>query len=171
MNIILIERTLFQEPVIKPAWNTFASSLNGIWKGVGAVFSPITAEMEPMDISVKNENLYDCYILSRIEEVPSLSDERTSQIKRKVNWVTLNPYGEMPQHVEGSNAANNGSGEKITNRVLPTFESFDFERSDVMEEDVMGCEPGLVYFEVRIRYKSFLTYLSCSFLLGTEELN
>ncbi|KAL5061483.1 hypothetical protein RYX36_023220 [Vicia faba] len=136
-----------QEPVIKPAWNTFASSLNGIWKGVGAVFSPITAEMEPMDISVRNENLFDCYILSRIETVPSLSDERTSQIKRKVNWVTLNPYGEMPQHIEGGNVAKNGSGEKITNRVLPTFESFDFERSDVMEEDVMGCEPGLVYFE------------------------
>ncbi|CAK8559916.1 unnamed protein product [Lathyrus sativus] len=136
-----------QEPVIKPAWNTFASSLNGIWKGVGAVFSPITAEMEPMDVSVKNENLYDCYILSRIETVPSLSDESTSQIKRTVNWVTLNPYGEMPQNVEGSKVAKNGSGEKITNRVLPTFESFDFEKSDVMEEDVMGWEPGLVYFE------------------------
>lgn len=149
-----------QEPVIKPAWNTFASSLSGIWKGVGAVFSPITAEMEPMEISVKNENLYDCYTLSRIEAVPSQSDERTSQIQRKVNWVTLNPYGEMPQQVEDNGIAKNGSGdlkaplvglqkssEKITNRVLPTFESFDFKKSDVMEEDVMGCEPGLVYFE------------------------
>lgn len=149
-----------QEPVIKPAWNTFASSLSGIWKGVGAVFSPITAEMEPMEISVKNENLYDCYTLSRIEAVPSHSDERTSQIQRKVNWVTLNPYGEMPQQVEDNGIAKNGSGdlkapivglrksgEKITNRVLPTFESFDFKKSDVMEEDVMGCEPGLVYFE------------------------
>ncbi|WJX91622.1 hypothetical protein P8452_73367 [Trifolium repens] len=152
-----------QEPVIKPAWNTFASSLSGIWKGVGAVFSPITAEMEPMEVSVRNENLYDCYTLSRIEAVPavpSLSGERMSQIQRKVNWVTLNPYGEMPQHVEGSDIAKNGSGdlnapklglqksgEKLTNRVLPTFESFDFKKSDVMEEDLMGCEPGLVYFE------------------------
>jgi len=158
--------------VIKPAWNTFASSLSGIWKGVGAVFSPITAEMEPMEISVKNENLYDCYTLSRIEAVPSHSDERTSQIQRKVNWVTLNPYGEMPQQVEDNGIAKNGSGdlkapivglrksgEKITNRVLPTFESFDFKKSDVMEEDVMGCEPGLVYFEVSICYKFFLPYL------------
>lgn len=151
-----------QEPVIKPVWNTFASSLSGIWKGVGAVFSPITAEMEPMEISVRNEHLYDCYTLSRIEAVPSHAGERTSQIQRKVNWVTLNPYGEMTQHVEGDNIAKNGSSdvnapkprkqksnENITNRVLPTFESFDFKKSDVMEEDVMGCEPGLVYFEVR----------------------
>ncbi|TKY68894.1 hypothetical protein E2542_SST05157 [Spatholobus suberectus] len=139
-----------QEPVIKPVWNTFASSLSGIWKGVGAVFSPITAEMEPMEIGSKNENLYDCYTLSRIEAVPSISGERTSQIQRKVNWVTLNPYGEIPQHVEGSNVTNDGkqnSSKNVTNHVLPTFESFDFKRSDVMEEDVMGCEPGLVYFE------------------------
>jgi hypothetical protein len=95
--------------------------------------------------------------------------------------VTLNPYGEMPQHVEGSDIAKNGSGdlnapklglqksgEKLTNRVLPTFESFDFKKSDVMEEDLMGCEPGLVYFEVSVCYKFFLTYLSFSFLLGTQ---
>lgn len=139
-----------QEPVIKPVWNTFASSLSGIWKGVGAVFSPITAEMEPMDITSRNENLYDCYTLSRIEAVPSVSGERTSQIKRKVNWVTLNPYGEIPQHVEGNNVTKDGQqkfSRNVTDHVLPTFESFDFKRSDVMEEDVMGCEPGLVYFE------------------------
>lgn len=139
-----------QEPVIKPVWNTFASSLSGIWKGVGAVFSPITAEMEPMDITSRNENLYDCYTLSRIEAVPSVSGERTSQIKRKVNWVTLNPYGEISQHVEGNNVTKDGQqkfSRNVTNHVLPTFESFDFKRSDVMEEDVMGCEPGLVYFE------------------------
>ncbi|KAL5131478.1 hypothetical protein HKD37_12G034366 [Glycine soja] len=139
-----------QEPVIKPIWNTFASSLSGIWKGVGAVFSPITAEMEPMEIGSKNEHLYDCYTLSRIEAVPSVSGERTSQIQRKVNWVTLNPYGEIPQHIEGSNVAKDKqhkSSDNVINHVLPIFESFDFKRSDVMEEDVMGCEPGLVYFE------------------------
>lgn len=138
--------------MIKPVWNTFASSLSGIWKGVGAVFSPITADMEPMDITSRNENLYDCYTLSRIEAVSSVSGERTSQIKRKVNWVTLNPYGEIPQHVEGNNITKDGQqkfSRNVTNHVLPTFESFDFKRSDVMEEDVMGCEPGLVYFEVR----------------------
>ncbi|KAJ1415424.1 Calycin [Sesbania bispinosa] len=160
MNIILTERTLFQEPVIKPVWNTFASSLSGIWKGVGAVFSPITAEMEPIEISNRNENLYDCYTLSRIEAVPSLSGAHTSQIQRKVNWVTLNPYGEIPHQIGGRDVAKDGSNdlnaptlrqhkssENITNHVLPTFESFDFERSDVMEEDIMSCEPGLVYFE------------------------
>ncbi|KAK7277175.1 hypothetical protein RIF29_18326 [Crotalaria pallida] len=149
-----------QEPVIKPVWNTFASSLSGIWKGVGAVFSPITAEMEPIEIGNKNENLYDCYTLSRIEALPSPSGERTSQIQRKVNWVTLNPYGEKPQNNEASNIAKEGSdfgnaprlrkhntSSNVTNHVLPTFESFDFERSDVMEEDVLGSEPGLVYFE------------------------
>ncbi|CAL0305952.1 unnamed protein product [Lupinus luteus] len=147
-----------QEPVIKPAWNTFASSLSGIWKGVGAVFSPITAEMEPIEIGNKNENLYDCYTLSRIESVQSPSGER--KIQRKVNWVTLNPYGEIPQHSEASNIAKEGSSSgnapmlrkhntsrNVTNHVLPTFESFDFERSDVMEEDALGSEPGLVYFE------------------------
>ncbi|XP_014515098.1 uncharacterized protein LOC106772960 [Vigna radiata var. radiata] len=139
-----------QEPVIKPVWNTFASSVSGIWKGVGAVFSPITAEMEPMEIGSKNENLYDCYTLSRIEAVPSVSGDRTSQIQRKVNWVTLNPYGEIQQHTKGINATKerkHKTGENVTNHALPTFESFDLKRGDVMEEDVMGCEPGLVYFE------------------------
>ncbi|KAK9273710.1 hypothetical protein L1049_018520 [Liquidambar formosana] len=91
-----------QEPVIRPAWNTFSSSVSGIWKGVGAVFSPITAEMEPIEVGNKNEYLYDCYTLSRIEAVPSHSGGQTSQIQRKINWVTLNPYGELQQN-EGSN--------------------------------------------------------------------
>ncbi|XP_054795578.1 uncharacterized protein LOC129301022 [Prosopis cineraria] len=150
-----------QEPVIKPVWNTFASSVSGIWKGVGAVFSPLTAEMEPVEIGNKNENLYDCYTLSRVEAVPSPSGRPTSQIQRKINWVTLNPFGETLQHTEGNDMAKEGSRdggaplhikEKITDNatstVLPTFESFNFERSDVMEEDVMECEPGLIYFEV-----------------------
>ncbi|KAF7814781.1 putative calycin [Senna tora] len=147
---------LMEEPVIKPAWNTFASSVSGIWKGVGAVFSPLTAEMEPVEIGKRNENLYDCYTLSRIEAVPSTSGGpltsggRTSQIQRKINWVTLNPFGETLQHSEGSNIAKDGPKKiihNVTNNVLPTYESFDFERSDVMEEDVMECEPGLVFFE------------------------
>ncbi|CAL2241085.1 unnamed protein product [Prunus armeniaca] len=148
-----------QEPVIRPAWTTFASSVSGIWKGVGAVFSPINAEMEPIEIGSRDEHLYDCYTLSHIEAVPSYSGGPTSQIKRKINWVTLNPYGEIPQHIRGSNRMkeeheggdaashkNNidGSGKK---HVLPEFESFDFGRSDVMDEDVMDKEPGLVFFE------------------------
>ncbi|KAA8520430.1 hypothetical protein F0562_014686 [Nyssa sinensis] len=151
-----------QEPVIRPAWNTFASSVSGIWKGVGAAFSPITAEMEPIEIGIKNENLFDCYTLSHIEieAVPSPTVEQKSQIRRRINWVTLNPYGEIQQ----LNRANGKSREKfiegdayvstketfdgnLTTHVLPKYESFDFCKSDVMEDDLMGMEPGLVFFE------------------------
>jgi hypothetical protein len=151
----------FQEPVIRPVWNTFTSSVSGIWKGVGAVFSPITAEMEPIEVGSKNENLYDCYTLARIEAVPSPSGEQRSQIQRKINWVTLNPYGEVPQYIGGNNRSKDDhkegdaslpaekmAGPAIRNHVLPGFESFNFETSDLMEEDVMGNEPGLVFFEV-----------------------
>lgn len=142
-------------------WNTFASSVSGIWNGVGAVFSPITAEMEPIEIGDRNENLYDCYTLSRIEVVPSSSKGRTSQVQRKINWVTLNPYGEIVQHNGGSTGTKEDSKEANASllrremidrnersHALPKFESFDLERSDVMEEDIMGDEPGLVFFEV-----------------------
>ncbi|KAM3733343.1 hypothetical protein ACB098_11G128400 [Castanea mollissima] len=149
-----------QEPVIRPMWNTFASSVSGIWKGVGAVFSPITAEMEPIDIGNKSENLYDCYTLSRIEAEPSSSGGMTSQIHRKINWVTLNPYGEKPRHIGGgdrskeeheagraSSPTKEMTHEIVPSHVLPKFGSFDFKTSDVMDEDVMGSEPGLVFFE------------------------
>lgn len=143
-----------QEPVIKPVWNTFASSVSGIWKGVGAVFSPITAKIEPIEIGNRNENLYDCYTLSCVEAVPSSSGGRTSQIQRKINWVTLNPYGEMPQNNDGSTGTKEDSKDAEASS-LPKFESFDFDRSDVMEEDIMGDEPGLVFFEVRFNRTIF----------------
>ncbi|KAK4782913.1 hypothetical protein SAY86_007287 [Trapa natans] len=149
-----------QEPVIKPAWNTFASSLSGIWKGVGAVFSPITAEMEPIEIGNKNEQLYDCYTMSCVKAVsdPSVG-EQASQIHRRINWVTLNPYGEIPQRNGcGDNEGRKNGGtslsskgrtksEGVENISLPKFDSFDLGASDIMEEDVMGNEPGLVFFE------------------------
>ncbi|XWS32446.1 hypothetical protein CRYUN_Cryun23aG0159700 [Craigia yunnanensis] len=148
-----------QEPVIKPAWNTFASSVSGIWKGVGAVFSPITAEMEPIEIGNRNENLYDCYMLTRIEAVLPPTG-KTSEIHRKINWVTLNPRGEVPEHIGVSSRNKEESrvekatlppkekaNDNMVNHVLPKFESFDLATSDVMEEDVMGNEPGLVFFE------------------------
>lgn len=160
-DLLLKGRFSSQEPVIRPVWFTFASSVSGIWKGVGAVFSPITAEMEPIGIGDRNENLYDCYTLSRIEAVPSSSGGRTSQVQRKINWVTLNPYGEIVRHNGGSIGTKEVSKEGTASlptkemidrnersRALPKFESFDLERSDVMEEDVMGDEPGLVFFEV-----------------------
>ncbi|KAJ8556357.1 hypothetical protein K7X08_023115 [Anisodus acutangulus] len=147
-----------QEPVILPAWNTFVSSVSGIWKGVGAVFSPITAEMEPIEIGNKNEHLFDCYTLSRIDVEPSPSGSQRSIIRRKVNWVTVNPHGDVPE----LNGGDNRILEKPTgaassfymhetpdrkSRNLPKFESFDFGKTDIMEEDIMGMEPGLVFFE------------------------
>lgn len=153
--------SFFQEPVIRPMWNTFASSVSGIWKGVGAVFSPISAEMEPIDIGNKSENLYDCYTLSCIEAEPSSSGGMTSQIHRKINWVTLNPCGEKPRHIGGgdrskeeheagraSSPSKEMTHDIVPSHVLPKFGSFDFKTSDVMDEDVMGSEPGLVFFEV-----------------------
>lgn len=155
-----VERVLqTQEPVIRPAWNTFASSVSGIWKGVGAVFSPITAEMEPIDIGNKSESLYDCYTLSCVEAVPPSVGGQTSQIQRKINWVTLNPYGEMQCQNGGGNRSKEEFTDRdaplstknvdggVTNHILPKFESFDFGTSDVMEEDIMGHESGLVFFE------------------------
>ncbi|PSS35802.1 Leukocyte receptor cluster member like [Actinidia chinensis var. chinensis] len=149
-----------QEPVIRPVWNTFASSVSGIWKGVGAVYSPITAAMEPIGVGNKDENLYDCYTVSRIEAVPSSSRDQTSQIQRIINWVTLNPYGEIELLNGGSNSSKGKSKDgdaslpvketyygSVKKHMLPKFESFDFITSDVMEEDIMCMEPGLVFFE------------------------
>ncbi|KAM7274853.1 hypothetical protein ACFE04_016719 [Oxalis oulophora] len=127
-----------EEPVIRPLWNTFASSVSGIWKGVGAVFSPITAEMEPIDVGNKGEHLYDCYTLSRIEAVRNPSSGQLSEIQRKINWFTLNPHGEAQKIPAGNNGGVGG---------LPSFQSCNLEKSDIMEEDVMGTETGLVFFE------------------------
>ncbi|CAD5321385.1 unnamed protein product [Arabidopsis thaliana] len=132
------------EPVIKPVWRTFASSVSGIWKGVGAVFSPITGEMEPIEIGKKNESLYDCYTLSKIEALPSPSSgaNTESEIQRKINWVTLNPHGECSESKDEVFVDQSGVDSR-----LPKFESFNLKASDVMEEDSMVDAPGLVYFE------------------------
>ncbi|RWW18436.1 hypothetical protein GW17_00017581, partial [Ensete ventricosum] len=141
-----------QEPVIKPAWDTFASSVSGIWKGVGAVFSPFTAEIEPIGIGKKNENLYDCYTRSLIEKVSE--DGVFSHIRRKTNWAALNPFGESKKHRAGDKTeAKDGFSEKETLDVpdkssdLPSYDSFDLSKGEDLEEDVMGMEPGLVFFE------------------------
>ncbi|OAY65137.1 hypothetical protein ACMD2_14721 [Ananas comosus] len=119
-----------QEPVIKPSWDTFASSVSGIWKGVGAVFSPFTGEMEPIGIGNQNENLYDCYTLSRIEKLTV--EDHGSEIRRKTNWVVLNPFGETRKQI--------GGGQRNKDVIdsapdLPAYETFDFKKSEVLEED------------------------------------
>ncbi|KAL0907798.1 hypothetical protein M5K25_022237 [Dendrobium thyrsiflorum] len=116
-----------QEPVIKPSWDIFASSLTGIWRGVGAVFSPFTAELEPIDVGNQNENLFDCYSLSCIEKIPSQGS--VSQIHRRTNWEALNPFGETRKHAHASPRAAGSV------------------KSSTPEEDSMSMEPGLVFFE------------------------
>lgn len=154
---------IFQEPVIMPKWNTFASSVSGIWKGTGAVFSPITAKMEPIDVGRNNEHQFDCYTLSRIEAVASTNGTHESNIQRTVNWVTLNPHGENRRVNKNKEDASLSTIEAFdgrkTNHVIPKFESFNFETSDVMEEDLMGMEPGLVFFEVRTCITSSFTHV------------
>ncbi|XP_008786174.2 uncharacterized protein LOC103704600 [Phoenix dactylifera] len=145
--LIEIETVLqTQEPVIKPAWDTFASSVSGIWKGVGAVFSPFTAEIEPIGIGLQNESLYDAYTLSRIEKVPL--EGPCSQIVRKSNWVPLNPLGETHQHVIGAERDHERDRHSVPATYdFPSYESFNFDKCELLEEDVMVMEPGLVFFE------------------------
>ncbi|KAI0493859.1 hypothetical protein KFK09_023984 [Dendrobium nobile] len=144
-----------QEPVIKPSWDIFASSLTGIWRGVGAVFSPFTAELEPIDVGNQNENLFDCYSLSCIEKIPSQGS--VSQIHRTTNWEALNPFGEARKHAHASPRAAGSVNSSTPGKLildagdmkvdLPSYESFDLSYSEVSEEDSMSMEPGLVFFE------------------------
>ncbi|CAD6260114.1 unnamed protein product [Miscanthus lutarioriparius] len=134
-----------QEPVIKPSWDTFASSLSGNWKGVGAVFSPITAEMEPVGVGSKEEYLYDCYTLSHIQR--SFDGCHGSEIRRKTNWVPINPFGEAEKQITsydgGSQSTSSGKGTAN----LPSYESFDLNRSSVLDEETFSMETGIVFFE------------------------
>eukprot|EP01018_Ginkgo_biloba_P035123 Gb_22170 [translate_table: standard] len=164
-----------QEPVIKPIWDTFASSISGIWKGVGAAFSPITAEMEPISLGESNEYLYDCYTLCKMEALGSPSEGSNSRIRRKINWVVANPLGEqgqgevtiqddlikaeekifepLDQVMDGNRTPSRAEPEKIDmlgvqeKQHLPIYETKVLLSSDVMEEDFIGLEPGLVFFE------------------------
>ncbi|KAL0397661.1 UNVERIFIED_CONTAM: hypothetical protein Scaly_0214500 [Sesamum calycinum] len=110
-----------QEPVIRPAWYTFTSSVSGIWKGVGAVYSPITAEMEPIEIGNRNENLFDCYTLSHIEL-------RRMEVVLEIN---------TEMHL--SSRKHPAENQQVT--VCQKLNLL------TLEEDVMGMEPGLVFFE------------------------
>uniref|UniRef100_A0A0D3FYK4 DUF3598 domain-containing protein n=1 Tax=Oryza barthii TaxID=65489 RepID=A0A0D3FYK4_9ORYZ len=130
-----------QEPVIKPSWDTFASSLSGVWKGVGAVFSPITAEMEPVGVGSKQEYLYDCYTLSHIEK--HADNNYGSVIRRKTNWVQLNPHGEAEKQSAGYDSGDQYNYSDKRTLDLPAHESFDLKKSDVLDEDSIAQEPGI----------------------------
>lgn len=150
-----------KEPVIKPAWDTFASSVSGIWKGVAAVFSPFTAEIEPIGVGIQNENLYDAYTLSHIEKVPP--EDPCSQIIRKLNLVALNPLGETHQLVRGAERDHERDKHSASATYdFPSYESFNFDKCELLEEDVMGMEPGLVFFEVGFAFLLFENVLNNS---------
>ncbi|KAH7285452.1 hypothetical protein KP509_33G028700 [Ceratopteris richardii] len=80
------------EPAATPSWQTFTSSLCGVWRGVGAAFSPSTAEMEAIALGNQDEMLYDSRILSTVEECKGTD---MSEIHRKTVWAVGNPYGEQ----------------------------------------------------------------------------
>lgn len=117
--------------------------------------------MEPIGIGSKDEHLFDCYTQSCIQVIPSTTGQQKTQVKRRINWVTLNPFGEVqqssggdghkekPERGSASLSVKERANRDFMKRTLPRFESFDFQRSDVMEEDLMVMEPGLVFFEVK----------------------
>ncbi|GMQ08391.1 hypothetical protein CsSME_00052134 [Camellia sinensis var. sinensis] len=95
----------------------------------------MTAEMEPIEIGNKSENLYDCYTLSRIEAVPSPSGGKTSQIRRMINWVTLNPYAEIQPLNGGSNSSKKEFAAVVTGGVVGVGQITAEDSGDVAGEE------------------------------------
>lgn len=79
-----------------PLWPTFVSSNAGVWRGVGAAFSPITAEMEPVALGSSKEYLYDAAVLCSVETIPGPENNRIdgTSLYRKVMWKVGNSEGE-----------------------------------------------------------------------------
>ncbi|KAE8684008.1 hypothetical protein F3Y22_tig00111161pilonHSYRG00032 [Hibiscus syriacus] len=71
-----------QEPVIKPAWNTFASSVSGIWKGVGAGFLPLLLKWSQLRLETGTKT-YMTATLGNMEE--SRVEKATSPLKEKAS--------------------------------------------------------------------------------------
>ncbi|VAH34894.1 unnamed protein product [Triticum turgidum subsp. durum] len=99
--------------------------------------------MEPVGLGSKQEYLYDCYTLSLIEK--SYDSGHGTEIRRKTNWVQLNPHGEAEKQSASDDEWNHGSSSGTVD--LPAHEYFDLKKSDVLDEDVMIEEPGIVFFE------------------------
>ncbi|KAG0595738.1 hypothetical protein M758_UG192800 [Ceratodon purpureus] len=85
------------EQMPNPLWPTFVSSNAGVWRGVGAAFSPITAEMEPVALGRSKEYLYDAAVLCSVEPIPGPEDYKinSSSLYRKVMWKVGNSQGEL----------------------------------------------------------------------------
>lgn len=132
------------EPVTGPMWENFTNNLSGIWKGVGGVFSPLTAEMEPIGIGDRNEHLYDCITLSHTQKVQA--EGQVSQIYRKTNWLPLDHFGEVWQSNSTWDSLHQCNGAYM-HKQLASCGSLDMGKFEILDEDFIMMEPGLVFFE------------------------
>lgn len=80
-----------------PLWPTFVSSNAGVWQGIGAAFSPITAEMEPVALGSSKEYLYDATVLCNVNIIPGPENDKINgtSLHRKVMWKVGNSQGEL----------------------------------------------------------------------------
>jgi hypothetical protein len=62
--------------------------------------------------------------------------------------VQLNPHGEAEKQSGGDDGWNHGGSSGKTTVDLPAHEHFDLKKSDVLDEDIITVEPGIVFFEV-----------------------
>lgn len=67
-----------------------------MWRGYGAAFSPITAEMEPVALDVSKAYLYDAAVLCSVEPIPGPQGNQIdgTSLYRKVMWKVGNTQGE-----------------------------------------------------------------------------
>ncbi|KAL2634206.1 hypothetical protein R1flu_005685 [Riccia fluitans] len=105
-----------EESFARPLWSTFCSSVSGVWRGVAAAFSPITAELEALYLSKENEYLYDARILNTVEAIRTGQDGQAlpvdkTYLHRRVLWSLENPFGEnglgepkVAEDADGENA-------------------------------------------------------------------
>lgn len=103
--------------------------------------------MEPVGVGSKEEYLYDCYTLSHIEKC--FDSHNGSEIQRKTNWVPINPFGEAEKNITSYDGGNYDASSGKETADLPSYESFDLNRSSVLDEETFAMEPGIVFFEVR----------------------
>lgn len=85
------------EQMPNPLWPTFVSSNAGVWQGIGAAFSPITAEMEPVALGSSKEYLYDATVLCNVNIIPGPENDKINgtSLHRKVMWKVGNSQGEL----------------------------------------------------------------------------
>ncbi|KAJ7544183.1 hypothetical protein O6H91_09G068100 [Diphasiastrum complanatum] len=133
------------EIIPSPSWNTFASGNAGIWQGVGAAFSPFTAELEPIASNTSNKNVYDCSMWSIIKLIGGLEPSRKDIVHRKVFWNVENAFrGEKAKHamVQGNYQAGKVSNLQAAN-ISESKGSVTFSTGSVKSESgFMSCQIG-----------------------------